>query len=175
MLPNIQEKLDSLTEKRQALLQHLDSQPPGALTFKAGPEKWSVIEAIEHLLVVEDNFLEQVSANKPSFSLDPDKRSPKNYQVVLKVMQRDVEVDVPHESMEPHGHFSFSELQRRWDAIRNKMQGLLEDMQADIEGEMVYEHPYAGPLNIAETLAFIEVHFDSHVRHIEVILARAEP
>jgi len=51
MLPIIQEKYDSLSEKRQALLQHLHSQSTGVLTFKAGPDKWSVVEAIEHLVV----------------------------------------------------------------------------------------------------------------------------
>jgi hypothetical protein len=154
MLPNIQERFESLSEKRRALLQHLDSQSPDSLSFKAGPDKWSVVEAIEHLVIVEDNFLEQVGANIPVSTLDPEKRSPDKYQIVLKVMQRDVEVDVPHESMEPHGH------------------GLLGEIDEDAQDDMVYQHPYAGPLNIAETLEFIEVHLDNHVRHIDVILER---
>jgi hypothetical protein len=37
---------------------------------------------------------------------------------------------------------------------------------------MVYRHPYAGPLNIAETLDFIEIHFDNQVRHFDTILGR---
>ena len=174
MLPNIQDRFESLSEKRQALLQHLDSQSPEALAFKAGPDKWSVVEAIEHLVIVEDNFLEQVTANIPNSSLDPESRSPKKYQIVLKVMQRDVEVDVPHESMEPHGHLSFSELLDRWHDIRNKMDGVLGEIKPDAQEDMLYQHPYAGPLNIAETLEFMEVHFDNHVRHIDVILARVE-
>jgi len=105
MLPAIQKRYENLSQKRQALLKHLDSQSPEALSFKAGTDKWSVVEAIEHLVVVEGDFLEQVGANIPASTLDPGKRSPEKYQIVLKVMQRDVEVDVPHESMEPHGHF----------------------------------------------------------------------
>ena len=174
MLPNIQNRFESLSEKRQALLQHLDSRSLEALAFKAGPDKWSVVEAIEHLVVVEDNFLEQVSANIPTSTLDPGKRSSEKYQIVLKVMQRDVEVDVPHESMEPHGHIGFNELLDKWENIREKMQGLLEKIDSDDPDAMVYHHPYAGPLNIAETLEFMEVHFDNHVRHIDVILARAQ-
>jgi hypothetical protein len=52
------------------------------------------------------------------------------------------------------------------------MQGLLEEIKSNTQDDMVYQHPYAGPLNIAETLEFIDVHFDNHVRHIDVILGR---
>ena len=174
MLPDIQKRHQRLTIKRRALLQSLEAYSTDKLSFKAGSDKWSAKEAIEHLVVVEDNFLEQVSEHRPVSSLDPDKRSPKNYQIVLKVMRKDVEVDVPHESMEPHGQFSLTELFERWDAIREKMRALLEGIDEKSEEDLVYEHPYAGPLNMAETLEFIDVHFDNHARHMEVILARAE-
>ena len=174
MLSDIQKRYQSLMEKRRKLLQRLEAYSTDALSFKAGPDKWSAVEAVEHLVVVEDNFLEQVTANTPVSSLNSDKRSPKNYQIVLKVMQEDVRVDVPHESMEPHGRFSFAELLSRWDDIREKMRALLEAIETGAEESMVYQHPYAGPLNIAETLEFMEVHFDNHARHMEIILARAE-
>jgi len=46
MLANIQEKFERLTHKRKALLQHLDSLSPEALAFKAGPDKWFIIELL---------------------------------------------------------------------------------------------------------------------------------
>ena len=172
MLPDIQEKFESLTQKRKQLLQHLDALSNETLTFKAGPDKWSVVEAIEHLVIVEDNFLKQVKTKNPDPPLDPESRSAKKYQTVIKVMQRDVPVDVPHESMEPHGRLALDELLDKWDDIRSKMQGFLDSMTSDNQDDMVYRHPFAGPLNIAETLHFIEVHFDNHVRHIDRILAQ---
>jgi hypothetical protein len=87
-------------------------------------------------------------------------------------MQRDVEVDVPHESIEPHGRHSLNELVDEWDRIRQNMRVLLEEIEADTQADMVYRHPYAGPLNLAETLEFIDIHLANHVRHIDVILAR---
>ena len=174
MLANIQGRYERLLAKRQVLLQRLDTCSTDALSFKAGPDKWSAVEALEHLVVVEENFLEQVRANMPTSSLNPKKRSPEKYQVVLKVMQRDVKVDVPHESMEPHGQFSFTDLLDKWDGIRETMQALLEGLEEGDSEYMVYQHPYAGPLNISETLEFIDVHFDNHARHMEVILARME-
>jgi hypothetical protein len=100
--------------------------------------------------------------------------APEKYQIVLKVMKRDVEVDVPHESMGPHGHWSLNELLDKWVDIRKNMQGLLENIDTDDPQNMVYHHPYAGPLNIMETLEFINDHFDNHVRHVDVILAQVQ-
>lgn len=37
----------------------------------------------------------------PVSSLDPEPRSPDKYQIILKVMQRDVEVDVPTKAWNP--------------------------------------------------------------------------
>ena len=174
MLSDIQNRYQRLMEKRRELLQRLEAYSDDGLSFKAGPDEWSAKEAIEHLVVVEDNFLEQVTANTPASSLDPAKRSPEKYQVVLKVMRNDVEVDVPHASMEPHGQYSFTELLDQWDETRVKMQALLEGFKSGTEAAMVYHHPYGGPLNILEALAFIEVHFDNHARHMNVILDRVE-
>jgi hypothetical protein len=173
MRQNIQERYERLREKRRALLQRLKSYSEEKLSFKAGPDKWSATEAIEHLVVVEENFLEQVRTNTPVSILDPEKRTPDKYQVVLKVMRKDVAVDVPHESIEPKGRFSLTELLKRWDDIRERMAVLLEEIEAQGEEGMVYQHPYGGPLNIVEALEFMEVHFDNHARHMELILARA--
>ena len=52
MLPNIQEMYESLANKRKKLLQNLDSLSHETLSFKAGVDKWSVVEAIEHLVIV---------------------------------------------------------------------------------------------------------------------------
>ena len=172
MLVNIQEKFERLTQKRKALLQHLDSLSSEALSFKAGPDRWSITEVVEHLVIVEDDFLKQVTTEKPSAPLDPESRSPQKYQTVIKVMERDIQVDVPHESMEPHGHLGLDELLGKWDDIRKKVQGFLGEINPENKDDMVYRHPYAGPLDITETLHFIYVHFDNHVRHIDRILAQ---
>ena len=174
MLPNIQERVESLSQKRRQMLRSLENCSADKLLFKAGSDKWSAVEAMEHLVVVEDNFMEQVSANIPVSSLDPQKRSPEKYQVVLKVMRGDVEVDVPHESMEPRGGHSFTELVQRWDGIREDIRGMLEGVAAAGLEELVYLHPFGGPLTIAEALEFLEAHFDNHARHMDVILARAK-
>jgi hypothetical protein len=171
MLPNIQEKFESLTKKRERLLQRLDSISADVLCYKAGPDKWSVVEVVEHLVIAEDDLLTQLTTEAPSPPLDINSRTPEKYQTVIKVMERDIEVDVPHESMEPHGRLTLDDLLNQWNNIREKLPGLLAEIHADNKDDLVYRHPYGGPLDLSETLQFIEVHFDNHMRHIDRILA----
>ena len=50
MIANVQEKFESLTNKRAALLQKLSSLSADELNFKTGPDKWSAVEVVEHLV-----------------------------------------------------------------------------------------------------------------------------
>ena len=101
MLSNIQEKYESLIKKREDLSQQLSARPSAVLCFKAGPDKWSIVDVIEHLVIAEQNLLEQLAANVPVSTLDPGTRTPKKHQTVIKVMERDIPVDVPDESLTP--------------------------------------------------------------------------
>jgi len=173
MLPNIQQQHDSLKLKLEALLQRLESLPGESLSFKAGPDKWSVVEIIEHLVIAEKSLLEQLSAHIPVSRLDPAAKTPEKHQTVIKVMARDIEVDVPHESLEPHGNIALEDLINQWNNIRAKLPGLLAEIKPEKKDDPVFQHPYGGPLDITDTLQFFEVHFDNHMRHIDRILAQA--
>jgi len=173
MLSNIQQKYESLTKKREDLLGQLGSLSRAVLCFKAGPDKWSILEVIEHLVIAEKDLYEQLTGTVPAATLDPKSRTPEKHQTVIKVMERDIPVDVPDESLEPLGRFSLDELVDQWDDIRNKLQGSLAEIKPENKDDLVFRHPYGGPLDIAETLHFIDVHFDNHMRQIDRILAQS--
>jgi hypothetical protein len=175
MLDHVQTRYDSLKLKFEALLKRLDSLPGERLSLKAGPDKWSVVEVVEHLVIAEAGLLEELSTNIPVSTLDPATKTPERHQTVIKVMERDIEVDVPHESLEPHGDIPLEDLLRQWNDIRQKLPGMLAEIKPENEDDPVFGHPYGGPLNIADTLEFFEVHFDNHMRHIDRILEQASP
>ena len=171
MLADIQETSRRLDKKYGKLLQHLNSLSDDVLYFKAAADRWSIVEVIEHLVVVEENMLEQLTGATSTTPLDPQDRSAKKYHIVIKVMTRDIPADVPDESMEPHGRFSLAELLGRWDDIRQKTRAYVNGIDPEEADNLVYRHPFAGPLDMAETLGFIDVHFDNHMRHIDRIIA----
>jgi hypothetical protein len=175
MLANIQEQHDRLKLKLEALLQRLDSLSDEQLSFKAGPDKWSIVEVVEHLVIAEDGLVKELSTNIPDSTLAPEAKTPEKHQIVIKVMERDIEVDVPHESLEPQGHTALDDLLKQWQDYREKLPVLLAEIKPEKQDDPVFRHPYGDPLNIADTLEFFEVHFDNHMRHIDRILAQAKP
>jgi len=169
MLSDIRETLADLEEKYGKLRQHLNTLTAEVLYFKAGADKWSIVEAIEHLVLAEEDMVAQLTGAAAAATLDPQERSAKNYHIVIKVMTRDIPVDVPDESMQPRGQASLEELLERWDATRQKICAYIDAINSEDAGDLVYRHPFAGPLDMSETLRFIDVHFDNHLRHIEKI------
>ena len=89
-------------------------------------------------------------------------------------MERDVPVDVPDESMEPNGTVALDALLKQWAGIRKKMSAFLEGINAENKDDLIFRHPFAGPLDLSDTLHFIVVHFDNHLRQIEKIEAQME-
>jgi hypothetical protein len=173
MLAEIRQTFESLEAKRGKLLQQLDLMSSETVYFKAGADKWSVVEAIEHLVIAEEGMLEQLTAGASAVNLDPQDRSAKNFQIVIKVMERDIPVDVPDASLEPRGEFKLEELLSRWEDARRKTRAYIKAIRSENASDLAYRHPFAGPLDMAETLRFLEVHFDNHMRHIETIKARS--
>jgi hypothetical protein len=170
LLSEIQETYDGLREKHKDLLQRLDSLSNEVLSFKAGPDRWSIVEVVEHLVIAEESLIEQLGAEVHSPPLDIESRSAEKYRTVIKVMERDIEVDVPHESLEPLGRSSLDELLSQWEDLRKELHRLLAAIKEENKDDMVFRHPYAGPLDISETLHFFDVHFDNHMRQIDRIL-----
>ena len=71
------------------------------------------------------------------------------------------------------GNIALEDLLIQWNEIRDKLPGLLAEIKPEKKDDPVFQHPYGGPLDIADTLQFFEVHFDNHMRHIDRILAQA--
>lgn len=174
MLTTIAEKFQNLTQKRSQLFQQLDELSDEILCYKAGPDKWSIVEVIEHLVIAEEDLLQQLSSNIPVSTLDPASKTPDRHRMVIQVMEQDIEVDVPDKRAEPQGRLTLAELINQWDDIRQKLPGLLAEISAENKNNPVYQHPYGGPLEIIDALQFIEVHFDNHMRHIDRILAQSK-
>jgi DinB superfamily len=168
MISNIQKKFERLTSKRDALLQNLEALSFDELNYRVGPDKWTVVEVVEHLFIAEKDLLKQLSIQRPSF--DGESKSPEKYKTVIKVMERDIPVDVPDEILEPHGRLTLREIVSRWHSIREKLRELLAGINSANKDDPVYRHAFAGPLDIFETLHFMDVHFDNHLRQIDRII-----
>jgi hypothetical protein len=58
-------------------------------------------------------------------------------------------------------------LRARWEEVRTGWRQLLGALPADLEGRLLFRHPVAGRMGLADTLAVLQAHLDHHVPQVE--------
>ena len=167
MLSELQDPYDTLEEARLALIQKVLNLEPRLLKHKSGPDRWSILEDIQHMVLAE-----QKTALKFDTVLDAEEKNPDMFKMVLQVLDQDVVVDVPDPAMMPDGNASLEGLITDWEKSRMDLSKVLEGCgPEDLEGP-VSHHPVTGPLSVVECLRLISSHFNHHRRRIEAAIER---
>jgi hypothetical protein len=165
MLKDIQIAIDKLEEKRRSVINTLQSVSTDQLTRKPEPDKWSLLQELQHIVWGERAMRlseEALRKNPMREQLKPGKL----VDVVKNVLENDVPVDVPHPSLEPDGNTSLSELQALWYRERQLLLALFETVKIKNVDAVMFSHPAAGPLNPLQTLELALIHLDYHYRRI---------
>jgi len=143
--------------------------------FKPAPERWSVQEVIEHLVLAEQagiNRMWQAAdgawRGKPVWSGDPVNRGLTIEEVVRRTW-RPREVAPPW--VTPHGEGPLA----YWVACLKGCQPVLEALGEALRGldlsQVIFPHVLSGPLDAGQRLEFFRFHMDRHLRQIEAIKA----
>ncbi len=179
MTPQILEHLNRLDTSLNALFERLLQQDPSYLDQKLSPERWSVYEVMQHLMLSEGNSLKYlrkkslglaelkpagVRAEFRTWLLELIMRSPIKFKAPKGAS---VEVFVPVES--------FAALSGQWQKQREELRQFLSELPLEIFDKEVYRHPRSGMLSIEGMLRFFQVHFDRHSKQMERILQEVKP
>ena len=165
MLTELQRQYDQLEDERLELVEKLRRMDSAVLNHKPGPERWSILEEIQHLVLAE-----QKTALKRGTAKDYGEKNAEMLAMVLQVLDQDVVVDVPDPDMVPDGDADFEDLVRKWGEARSRLQSFLESCGPDDFEASVSHHAVAGPLTVIECLRLISSHFNHHRRHIEAMI-----
>ncbi len=170
MLREIQIAIDKLDEKRQALITAVQSVSEDQLTYKLGPDKWSLLQELQHVIWAERGMRlseEELRDNPVREHLRPGEL----VDVVKNILENDVPVNVPDPSLEPDGNTSLPELLKLWEQERQLLWALLEMVNSENVDKVMFSHPAAGPLTPLQTLELALAHLDNHQRRINNRLA----
>jgi hypothetical protein len=137
------------------------------LRHKSEPERWSIMEDIQHLVLAE-----QKTALKMATADVSGDKNPGMLAMVLQVLDDDVMVDVPDPDMLPDGDAALEDLIRDWEAARKRLHAFLEACGPDDLDAPVSHHAVAGSLTVIECLRLLGSHFNHHRRRIEAAIAR---
>jgi len=163
-----------LEEARSRALALLEGAGPAALDRRPGPGRWSALQVLHHVVEAEAGTLAyvrkkmQAGASLPAAGLASRmRRLSMQFALALPLRFRapDVAASVP-DAVDPET------LRARWGEVRGGWRELLEGFPAELEGRLVFRHPVAGRLSLADTLAVLQAHLEHHLPQVRRALGR---
>jgi hypothetical protein len=161
--------LAELESGRKALLDVLSGVTEEVAARRPAPERWSVIECVEHLAIAEDYLFSQIAASCCSDA--PTLSMPSRNREAL-ILSRGVDRTRPVQSPEggrPTGRFAtLREAVQYFLASRERTVRFVENCREDLRSKLT-SHPIIGTVNCYENLLMMAVHPLRHSKQIEEI------
>ena len=166
MIADLKIRYDALEAKRQVVFELLYGLSADQITFQVGPGHWSVLMVLEHVVIAEEMVLADIRRAGAAGPAGTAPKSPEAFHMVIKVLEKDFPVEVPLPELEPTGVVSLDDLIIRWEAARTGLRQALEKIPTEAITAPICRHPVAGPMDARETIEFLAVHLDHHLRKI---------
>lgn len=165
--------LDDADERRRGYVAAVAALPPDARTVRPGPDSWSPLEILEHLVLAERDVLRSLfSDGGPR----PRPRSLRNrvlYGVVMGILRFGVRVRVPSPKMAPTGAPSFEGLQAMWDETHARLRSHIDGSGPAELRLALFGHPVSGPLDTGQAVRMLHVHLKHHEKQFAAAVEAA--
>ena len=157
-----------LDEMRQEFLQQLSLLSVEQRMQKPAPNRWSLLQVAQHLMLGEKAVLQGKSR--------PDSRPPRArtlkhrllHAIVLTVLRCGIRVRVPAQSMVPDGNRTLEEIRAEWDQIHDALREHIQSLTEETVDAPIFFHPVSGPMNLNTALDLGRKHFEAHMRKITI-------
>jgi hypothetical protein len=159
MQESLQIHFDKIESQRAWFIEQKDNIPAEYLTKGPQEDEWSLTQIIEHLVITEGLLIpaiQKASTIKPPVSAEQTKQ----WRTVKVIMKSGTKVPVPTERVEPKSLENLETLLAEWETLRENLKQILQTKTET--NLLVFPHPVAGPLDIAETLEFLSLHLHYH-------------
>jgi hypothetical protein len=159
-----------LADTRERLVSSTRNLWRAQLQFKPAPDRWSVAECLEHIIVVEGLILSSIekalqqppASSKPAMSDD---------EILRTVVDRSFRVRGPERLM-PTGRWSHDQLLSEFDAVRKCTCDFAASTNAPLR-DHGYPHPMFGHFDCYQWLLAIGGHGERHQAQAEEVMADA--
>jgi uncharacterized damage-inducible protein DinB len=141
------------------------------VTIRPDPARWSVLDCVEHVTIVEERFLGWLENAKKLDTPRVDKE--KEAGLLVRVADRSTRAQSP-EAVLPTGRFKTLELAlEQFNLNRTRSIQFAQDRSDELHC-LAAEHPRFGPMNGAEFLMIITAHARRHAAQIQEVRATLE-
>lgn len=164
-----------LKNSEKEFLESVEKLSDAQWNYKPAPERWSVGEVAEHILLAEGQLFGAVqrALAQPA---DPDwekKTAGKTEFLERALLNRDHKAQAP-ESIQPHGKLPREEVVSRFKEARARTLKFIEETGEPLK-EHTLDHPFPvfGTLNAYQWLIYIPLHNMRHDKQIAEVQADA--
>lgn len=158
--------VEALEKSRQEFQAAVANVGEEHASVKPEPGRWSVLECVEHVTVVEERVLSRLETAPRLESPRVDRE--KEAELAVRVPNRTVKAEAP-EAIRPTGRFSsLAEALDQFHAARDRTIRVVRDRAGDLYW-LALEHPRFGPLNGAEFIVLIAGHARRHAAQIQEV------
>lgn len=171
MLKELERPFEKYQSAKNDLLNFTSSLSQTQQTYKPDSETWSVLEIIEHLILVEEvslrgiqKRLEEKSAIKPA-GLSTWFRS----FLLNTGLRINVKYKAPSKRVHPENPQSLVDLNQRWEKSNNVLTQFISGFSDSDLNLPVYRHPRGGDITLTYGLEFFLEHLNHHLQQIERI------
>lgn len=164
--------LKYFTETREDLVRAVKGLTEAQLKFKAAPDRWSILECLEHIALSEPVIwsLMQKSLGEPVESEKVASVKMTDQELIAKVTDRSGKVQAP-EMLKPSGKFANAAAAlAAFVEQRNQEIKFLETTAAPLRFH-VGQHPVLGPMNALQLALLNAAHGKRHTLQIEEVKA----
>ena len=154
-----------LADTRNGVIEATKGLSDSQWKFKPAPERWSVAEIIEHIVLVENYLLENVRPQLASSTAPVPDRDPKQMDAMIlaRMPDRSAKFQAPPPIV-PTGRWTPQLALDRFLADRKETVAFLKS-DADLRGPVV-THPAFGAMDGYEWILAIAAHSERHTKQI---------
>lgn len=161
-----------LQQTRDNLLKDIQGFTDAQLEYKPAADRWSVIECVEHITLIEKAIWEgeQHLVQQPA---NPEKRKDiktTDEQIIKNVEDRSHKVKAPEYGVPKHNYSSNAEAIKNFTAQRDKLIAYVTNTNDDLRNH-VMDHPALGPIDANQLLLLDAAHTNRHTQQLEEVKA----
>jgi hypothetical protein len=168
--------LATLDASRRALRESMAAIPPAIRTTRPAPDRWSPVEIVEHLSLVESRFSAVVGgkiADALHGGLGPEQqpREPLPEKIRTTLADRSGKRTAPEAAI-PSGGMTEAAAWAAADRAREGFRAAMLSADGRSLSGVIHEHPFFGPLNVYQWVELIAAHEMRHVAQVRETAAQ---
>jgi hypothetical protein len=155
------ELIELLTKSEKEFLQAVDGLTDQQWSFKSAPERWSVAEVAEHIVLADAMLFETATKSLADPADESWEATVRKTELLRRALpNRSTKVDAPVAIRPQHG-MTRPQLMARFKEQRSRALAYAQETEAPLKTHTA-ANPFFGPLNAHQWLLYIPLH---HLRH----------